>query len=144
MIREATKYDKEHVIELMLEFLAEAKFPELEHIDNVPYWNRLLDNLIAGQGIIFLAEGKGVLMAAVLPSIWCDKTFALHELGWYVRPDFRNGTTGYRLLDAYMAYGRKLKLQGRIKYFSMTKMDTSPNLDYERFGFRKKDENWIQ
>jgi hypothetical protein len=144
MIRQATKYDKTQIIEMMKLFRDEANFPELKEIDNEEHWNSLLDSIFAGQGIIFLEENKGLIMAMVLPTIWCNKTFAMHELAWYVKPEQRNTTTGYRLFVSYLNYAKKLKEEGRIKYFTITKLDVSPNLSYERYGFRKKDENWIQ
>lgn len=144
MIREANRFDKEDVIELMKEFRDSADFIEILADDNVAYWNRLLDNIFAGSGKIFYSEGKGLLMCVIMPSIWDDKTFALHELAWYVKPDYRQGTTGYRLFQAYIEYGNELKKAGRIKYYTMTKLDVSPELDYSKYGFRKKDENWIQ
>ena len=144
MIRHATKYDKTEIIQMMMEFRAEADFPEIMGIENEEYWNALLDSIIAGQGVVFLEEGKGLLMAMVLPTIWCNKTFVMHELAWYVRPQYRVTTTGFRLFSAYIKHAKQLKEQGRIKYFTMTKLDTSPSLKYEKHGFRKKDENWIQ
>jgi GNAT superfamily N-acetyltransferase len=144
MIRQATKYDKIQIIQMMKEFRAEANFPELLKVDNEEHWNTMLDGIFAGQGVVFLEEGKGLLMAIVLPTIWCNKTFAMHELAWYVCPEERNTTIGFRLFAAYLAYGKQLKEQGRITYFTITKMDTSPNFKYEKYGFRKKDENWIQ
>ena len=144
MIRQATKYDKTQIILMMKQFRAEADFPELLKVNNEEHWNTMLDGIFAGQGIVFLEEGKGLLMAMILPTIWCNKTFAMHELAWYVCPEERNTTIGFRLFAAYLAYGKQLKEQGRITYFTITKMDTSPNFKYEKYGFRKKDENWIQ
>jgi len=144
MIRQATPYDKTQIIEMMKEFRAEADFPELLGIENEPYWNAMLDSIFAGQGVVFLEEGKGLLMAMVLPTIWDNKTFAMHELAWYVRPQHRDTSTGFRLFANYIAYGKQLKQNGRIAYFTVSKMDTSPNLKYQKYGFRKKDENWIQ
>ena len=144
MIREANKFDKAEIIEMMKEFRDSADFIEILADDNLEYWNRLLDTIFAGAGKIFYQEGKGLLMSVILPTVWDDKTFALHELAWFVRPEYRQGSTGYRLFDAYIQYGKELKAAGRIKYFTMTKLDVSPDLNYERYGFRKKDENWIQ
>jgi GNAT superfamily N-acetyltransferase len=144
MIRQGTKYDKTQIIEMMKQFRAEADFPELLKVDNEEHWNTMLDGIFAGQGVVFLEEGKGLLMAIVLPTIWCNKTFAMHELAWYVCPEERNTTIGFRLFAAYLEYGKQLKEQGRIAYFTITKIDTSPNFKYEKYGFRKKDENWIQ
>jgi GNAT superfamily N-acetyltransferase len=144
MIREANKFDKEAIIEMMKEFRDSADFIEILADDNVEYWHRLLDSIYAGAGKVFYQEGKGLLMCVIMPTVWDDKTFALHELAWYVRPEHRRGLTGFRLFEAYINYGKELKQAGRIKYFTMTKLDVSPDLDYGRYGFRKKDENWIQ
>lgn len=144
MIREANRYDRDEVIDMMKQFRDSADFVEVLAEDNLAYWHQLLDHLFAGGGKVFLEEGKGLLMCAIMPSIWDNKMFLLHELAWYVKPEWRKGSTGYRLFDAYVQFGKQLKEQGRIKYFTMTKLDVSPDLDYGRYGFRKKDENWIQ
>jgi GNAT superfamily N-acetyltransferase len=65
-------------------------------------------------------------------------------LAWYVKPEYRNTTIGYRLLKAYVEYGKQLKAQNRIKMFTITKMVTSPDIKYGKFGFTKLDENWVQ
>jgi hypothetical protein len=144
MIRQATKYDKKQIIEMMKLFRDEADFSELKKIDNESYWNQLLDNIFAGQGIIFIHDNKGLIMALITPTIWCNKTYAMHELAWYVKAQERNTTVGYRLFVSYLNYAKKLKKEGKIQYFTITKLDVSPNLKYEKYGFRKKDENWIQ
>lgn len=144
MIRKATKYDKVQIIEMMKLFRAESKIEQFQDLDNEPYWNRLLDNILAGMGVIFIEDGKGLIMALISHTAWCDKTFQMYELAWYVKPEHRVGTVGYRLLKTYVDYGKQLKEQGRIKIFSIAKMVTSPNIKYDKFGFSKLDENWIQ
>ncbi len=144
MIRKATKYDKTEIIDMMQMFRAEADIEHYKHLDNVVYWNKLLDNIIAGQGVVFLEQGKGLLMAIITHTAWCDRTFQMYELAWYVKPEYRNTTIGYRLLKEYIDYGKQLKEQGRIKFFSIAKMISSPNIKYDKFGFNKLDETWIQ
>ena len=144
MIRHATKYDKPELIEMMKAFRAESKIEQYQNIDNEPYWNRLLDIMLAGCGVVLIDEGKGLLMALIAHTPFCDKTFFLHELAWYVKPEYRNTTVGYRLLKEYVKYGQQLKEQGRISMFCMGKMVTSPDIKYDKFGFSKLDENWIQ
>lgn len=129
---------------MMKLFRAEADIEQYRDLDNVEYWNRLLDSILAGQGVVFLEDGKGLLMALITHTAWCDKTYQMMELAWYVKPEYRNSSIGYRLLKAYIEYGKQLKEQGRIRLFTMAKMVTSPNLKYEKFGFRKLDEVWIQ
>jgi GNAT superfamily N-acetyltransferase len=144
MIRQATKYDKTEIIKMMQLFRAEADIEQYRHLDNVVYWNKLLDSILAGQGVIFLEQGKGLIMALITHTAWCDRTFQMYELAWYVKPEYRNTTVGYRLLKEYIDYGKQLKQQGRIKLFSIAKMVSSPNIKYDKFGFNKLDETWIQ
>jgi GNAT superfamily N-acetyltransferase len=144
MIRQATKYDKTQIIEMMQLFRAESHIEQYKDLDNVEYWKRLLDSIFSGQGIIYIEDGIGLIMGVVMPTIWCDKTLVLNELAWYVKPEHRNTTVGYRLLKAYVDYGKQLKETGRIKMFTIAKMVTSPDLKYGRFGFSKLDEIWIQ
>ena len=144
MIRQATKFDKTEIIEMMKQFRQEADLPEYIGEENEEYWNLLLDTILVGKGVVFLEEGKGLLMALIHPTIWNNKIHTMQELAWYVKPEFRHTTVGYRLLKAYIEYGDELKEDGRIKFFSVSKMDTSPDIKYQKFGFRKKDENWIK
>lgn len=144
MIRQATRYDKTRVIELMKLFRAESPIADLVNEDNEEYWSQLLDNIFAGAGAVFIEDGKGLLMCMVMPTVWNNKTFVLNELAWYVRPEYRGGTTGYKLLKAYLDYAQAMKESGRVRYFTMTKMVSSPDIDYGKFGFRKVDENWVQ
>ena len=141
MIRQATKYDKEEICEMMRLFRLEADLPEYQDVENIDH---LLTPIFAGQGVIFIEENKGLLMAIIAPTLWSDKYLVMYELAWYVKPEHRNTTTGYRLFVSYLNYGKKLKEEKRIKFFTVSKMDTSPDLKYEKFGFRFKDENWIQ
>lgn len=144
MIIQATKYDKDKIIEMMKSFRAESPIADLYGEDNPEYWNDLLNKIFAGQGAVFLEEDKGLLLCFILPSIWNPKVLGLHELAWYVRPKFRGGFTGFRLLKAYLNYAKYWKEAGRIQYFTVSKMVSSPDIDYTKYGFRKIDENWIQ
>jgi N-acetylglutamate synthase-like GNAT family acetyltransferase len=144
MIRQATRQDKPQIIEMMKLFRAEADIVQYRTLDNEPYWNRLLDTILAGAGVVFIEDNVGLIMALITPTVWCDKTFYMQELAWYVKPEKRNTSTGYRLLKRYVDYGNQLKDVGRISMFAIAKMVTSPDIKYGKFGFSKLDENWIQ
>jgi hypothetical protein len=143
MIREATKHDKIQIIDLIRLIRNESEIEELQ-FENEEQWNRLLDTMLAGAGIIYIEDGKGLIMGLITPSVWCDKSLILHEVMWFVKKEYRKSTIGYRLFDAYVKYGKKLKDEKRIKYFVMGKLPTSPNIKYEKYGFKKTDESWIQ
>ena len=144
MIRQATRQDKEQIIKLMKLFRSESNIKQYQGLDNEPYWNRLLDTILAGAGIIYIEDNVGLIMALIIPTVWCDKTLYMQELAWYVKPEQRNTSIGYRLLKKYVDYGNELKAQGRISMFAIAKMVTSPDIKYGKFGFTKLDENWIQ
>jgi len=143
-MRQATKFDKQAIIDLMIEFKNESNITALKDIHNPEYWDKLLDTILIGAGIVYIEPNKGLIMGIIAPSLWCNKTLQLSEMAWYVKPEFRNGSLGYRLLKQYVDYGNQLKASGRIKFFTMTKMPTSPDIKYNKFGFTKLDENWIQ
>ena len=144
MIREATKYDITQLTEMIRMFRDESPIQQYKDIDNPEYFSQLVNKILAGQGIIFVEDNIGFIMAIISPTIWCDKTFAMYELAWYVKPEYRHKTVGYKLLKSYINYANKLKEQGRIKLFTITKMTTSPDFDYSRFEFQKIEENWMQ
>lgn len=144
MIYRATKYHKTIIFDLMKQFADESPVSYCHAYSDMEYGNRLLDNIFAGQGAIFLADDYGILMSVVLPCIWSDKILGLHELAWYVKPEKRGGSAGYKLLKQYQEYAELIKTSGRIKYYTMSRLVTSPDIDYSRFGFKKQDELWIQ
>lgn len=144
MIRQATRYDKFQIIEMLRQFRDEAPITQYKNFNNEEYVSRLIDQMLAGRGIIFIKPDVGFIAGLIVPTIWCDKTLAMHELAWWVKPKYRKGTAGYRLLQAYIKHGNKLKEDGRIKLFTLSKLVTSPDLDYAKLGFVKTDENWMQ
>lgn len=144
MIRQATKYDKIQLQEMVRMFRDESPIQQYKDIDNPEYFNSLVDSIIAGRGVIFIEDNVGFIMGLISPVIWCDKTLAMYELAWYVKPQYRMGIVGVRLLKAYLDYAKQLKDEGRIKLFTITKMVSSPDFDYSKLGFKKIEENWMQ
>jgi N-acetylglutamate synthase-like GNAT family acetyltransferase len=144
VIRQATKYDRTQLQEMIRMFRDESPIQQYKDIDNPDYFNSLVDSIIAGRGVIFIEDNVGFIMGIISPVVWCDKTYAMYELAWYVKPQYRMGMVGVRLLKAYIEYAKQLKEQGRIKLFTITKMVSSPNFDYSKLGFKKIEENWMQ
>lgn len=144
MIRQATRYDKSQIIEMMKLFRDESKIKNHSQMNDEVYIGKLLDSILAGKGIIYIKDNAGFIMAIINPSIWDGKSLLMQELAWYVKPEFRNTSIGYRLLKSYIDYGKKLKEEGRISLFYVSKMVTSPNIKYEKFGFSKLEESWYQ
>ena len=143
MIRQASKFDKPDIIEMLRLFKDESPFDDYKSLDNVEYINQMLDELIAGKGVIFIEQGVGMIVGLITPTIWSDKIFCMQELAWFVKPEHRKSTVGYRLLKAYFEYAKELKRQDRIKFYTISKMITSPDFNYAKYGFKKIEECWI-
>jgi len=58
MIRQATKYDKNQIIEMMKLFREESNIEQYKHLDNLVYWNKLLDSILANFRISFVSLSK--------------------------------------------------------------------------------------
>ncbi len=147
MIRLATKYDIDTIIEMLKHFRDADTFGIVKENNNRDYIVAMLSEIFAGRGVIFIAEKDepvGMLIAMIMPSIWNQKILELHELAFWVEPEYRGGTHGFRLLKAYVDYAKELKQNGRINCFYVTKMVDSPDIKYQKFGFQKLEENWVQ
>lgn len=143
MIRKANKFDKPQIIEMLRMFRDESPIQQYKTFENVEYISALIDSIIAGRGIIFIEQNVGLIIGVIQPTIWCDKTFALYELAWFVKPEYRHTTAGYKLLKKYLTYAKALKDEGKIKLYTLSKLTTSPNMKYEKFGMVKIEENWM-
>lgn len=144
MIRIANKFDKPEIIEMLRMFRLESNIKQYQHLNNEEYINYLLDQILNGMGIIYIEEGKGMIIGLIAPVIWCNKHYALHELAWYVKPQYRNTTIAYKLVKAYIEFGKQLKENKRVILFTLSKLPDTPSLNYEKLGFKKIDENWMQ
>lgn len=144
MIRQATKYDKNEIVKIIEECYLEEDFDTKVELGNYDYYNAVFSSIVAGMGVIFIEQGKGVIVAVINHSIFDPKTLILNCIAWVVRKQYRNTTVAYRLLKSYIEYAEQLKAEGRIKYYTIGKTSKTPNLDYAKLGFRKTDETWAR
>lgn len=148
MIRQANKFDIDNIIEILKHYRDADPLQTIKNANDREYIVQLLTNIISGMGFILLAEKDnkiaGMVMAAVIPNIWNPHANELHELVYWVEPEFRGGTIGYRLLKQYIEIGEKFKEEKRIEFFTISKMVNSPDIKYNKFGFNKLEETWIK
>jgi N-acetylglutamate synthase-like GNAT family acetyltransferase len=148
MIRQANKFDISAIIELLKQYREAAPLNVLKYADDEQYIEQLLSELLAGSGIIFLAEKDGLiigmLIAAIIPNIWNPKARQCSEVAYWVNPEYRGGTAAYRLITTYVSECEAMVKQGKIQFYTMTKMVNSPDLKYNKFGFNKLEETWFR
>ena len=131
-IRKASHFDVVAILDLLREYRALMPYGLLQNADDAEHVTALLSEMMAGKGIVFVAEVDkkivGVLVAGIMPSIWSSKHLLLTE---------------FALLAKYLEEAIKLKEEGRITNFFISKMVNSPDLNYGRYGFQKLEEFWV-
>lgn len=118
----------------------------LKNANNEEYINLIFHQIILGKGIALVAESDevfGMILGYIAPNIWDPKIMVLNELCYWVEPEYRNTTAGYRLLKEYNKLAKEMVENKRIDLFTINKMINSPDLDYSRFGYQKIEETWI-
>jgi predicted N-acetyltransferase YhbS len=146
-IRDASPFDVPQILDKLRDYRSHMPYGFLANADDAKHVKTLLAHLMAGQGVVLVAEQEtrivGVLIAGVMPSIWSPKHLMLTEFAYWVDEEARGGTTGYRLLRRYLDEAAKMREAGRIANCFISKMVNSPNLKYEKFGFKKLEEFWV-
>lgn len=146
IVRHATPFDIPALLDLLREYRSQTPLKFLNEADDVEYVTKMLTEIISGKGVALVAEnGKvfGMLLASINPSQWSPRHLLMTELAYWVEPEYRGGTAGYRLLAMYVQEAKQLKDSGRICNFFISKMVNSPDLSYGKLGFEKLEEFWV-
>ena len=146
MIRSATPFDVAAILDMLRAYREHTPLEFLREADDANYMEQVLLQIIAGRGIALVSETDkidGMLLASIAPSAWSPKHLVMTERAYWVALEARGGTAAHRLIAAYVAHGNALKSQGRISAFFISKMVNSPDLKYDRFGFKKLEEFWV-
>lgn len=110
MIRQATQQDLWHILDLTEEFNTMYYHKPLDEVKTVG-----MIELIIEDGVCFVSD-KGYIGGVVMPDSFRDAN-ALVEIGWFAKDN-----SGIKLLDAFIAEGRRLD----VDEIRMCTMSTSP------------------
>jgi L-amino acid N-acyltransferase YncA len=143
MIRKATRFDKIELIEMLNQFGNEF-LPKYVKYFKPKTVDKLLTSIIAGAGIALIEEGKGLIVGVMCPCLYDENLFILNEVAWYAKPEYRSTTVGYRLFKTYIDEANKMIEEKRIIACIMNKLHNSPDIHYEKYGFKKSQESWIK
>lgn len=147
MIRQATKYDIPKIAEMMREYANEAPVETLKDLvnQNEQYFSQLIYELISGRGFVLVDnELNGMLIALITQNIWCPKVVELKELAWWVKPEYRKGTLGGKLWLEFNKISEELLDNGRINIVCSTVMVNSPDINYEKRGYKKLETTYFK
>ena len=147
MIRRAGIDDVDRIIEL-LENFANAAPVNFYHEPkyNTQHVIRQLGE-IHKQGIIIVGEIngeiEGMIIAKSCNDPWIPQIKIMREMAWWVEPQHRMGTIGYRLLKEYEKICKQLVEQKKITAFTITTLTDSPIRDMTQWGWRPIEQNYV-
>jgi N-acetylglutamate synthase-like GNAT family acetyltransferase len=146
IVRAADKWDTPDLIEMLRHYRTQTTWPRLAQCDNEVYIRTMLAHILAGAGCIFVSEKDktitGMLVAIKNNSVWDPDLWIMQELCYWVEPEYRGSTAGYRLIKQYVDHCDQLKQQGQIEAYTISRMVNSPDLNYSKFGFDLQEEHW--
>jgi hypothetical protein len=138
VIKVADKHDIPSMIALMKNYAKQSPIKALALEQNEEYVSGIFTNVVYGNGRAWISyrDGKpaGMLVCMKNGNFWNPQMLALNELCWWVEPEYRNTLIGYRLLHAYQEYAISQMDEGKVKYWTISKMTNSPDIDYGRLG----------
>lgn len=142
-IRHATKYDAKDIIEMLWHYHDSGSLDINVADENTAM--RILTMILAGAGTALVAEKDnklvGMLLAFKAPFLWDNSKYTMNEIAYWVEPEHRGSTAGYRLLAEYVKYCDEQKTKGHITNYTMSQMD-GQSLDYSRFGLKPIETTW--
>ena len=145
-IRLANKFDLPYILDMLRNFREQTPIEEMRNCDNEEYVNKVFHHIILGGGVALVAEEQqpiGMIIGIKDQSIWDPDIKILRELVYWVEPEARGSSAGYRLIKEYNKRAEEMRENDQIKMYTMTKMVNSPDLDFSRFGYQKTEEVWV-
>lgn len=143
-IRQANKYDARHIIDMLWNYHDSGNIEGLSVPDEKTAV-KILTMILAGAGIALVAEKNnelvGMLLAFKAPFLWDSSKYTMNEIAYWVEPEHRGSTAGYRLLKEYVNYCDEQVSEGHIINYTMSQMN-GQDLNYSRFGLKPIETTW--
>jgi N-acetylglutamate synthase-like GNAT family acetyltransferase len=143
-IRLANKFDIPQLAEMLRHYRDSGTIKGLS-VENEETGMKILTAIIVGLGIALVSEKDnkltGMLLAIKSPFMWDANKLIMSEIAYWVEPEYRGSTAGYRLLAKYVEHCDELKDSGVIVNYTMSQM-AGQKLDYSRFGLKPVETTW--
>jgi hypothetical protein len=138
MIRLATRYDIPRLLEIVEAYSFENPIKILGRPENhnPVYVEQLLFSIIMGKGFVYIDKDlRGAIIAVKQNNVWCPNVKELHELLWWVEPEYRDGTLGGRLWKAFDQSGTEMLERGDVDLIVTSISAKGPWIDYTKRGY---------
>lgn len=143
-IRLANKFDIPQLAEMLRHYRDSGNIKGLK-VENEETGMKILTAIIVGMGVAIVSEKDnkltGMLLAVKSPFMWDNSKLLLNEIAYWVEPEHRGSTAGYRLISKYVEIADDLLQSGTIINYTMSQM-AEQKLDYSRFGLKPIETTW--
>lgn len=143
-IRKANKFDLPQLKQMLWNYHDSGNIKGLD-ITSEETGLRILSMILAGGGVAFVSEKDnvltGMLLAVRTPFLWDNSKLIMNEIAYWVEPEHRGSSAGYRLLKEYVEFCDELKDLNRISNYTISQME-GQELNYSRFGFKPIEHTW--
>ncbi len=147
MIRPATIHDTDAIIDMMRNYAQASPVPALRLYQNPVHVRTLVTMILSGLGGIWLSENRGKMCGLIIairnPNPWNPDIMLAQELAFWVEPDYRNSTHGYKLLRAYEEWAQAEVAAGRVHGYTVSRMATS-EFDPANHGYTLLEATYIK
>lgn len=138
MICIATRYNIPRLIEMIEQYALENPSIEIfgnKELHDVKHIEELLFNIIKFRGFILMDKNmRGCFIAIKTQNIWCPKITELHQLMWWVEPEFRGILSG-RLWKAFDEAATKLLEEKKVDLVFTSVNAKSTLTDFTKRGY---------
>lgn len=138
MIRFATKYDNDAIIDMMKQFAIKANYDMAKNPLNWSrtYIEKVLYELYAGKGFVLIDEAQtGILIAVKSPSFWIPNFIQLQEVMLFGKNKIVIG----RLIKSYIKISKDLIASNEINEAVMASYN---NCNYEKLNMVQFEKHW--
>ena len=143
-IRKANKFDLPQLKQMLWNYHDSGNIEGLDITTELTGLH-ILSTILAGGGIALVSEKDnmltGMLLAIRNPFLWDHNKTIMTEIAYWVEPEHRGSTAGYRLLKEYVELCDELKDLNKISNYTISQME-GQELNYGRFGFKPIEHTW--
>lgn len=143
-IRLANKFDIPQLAEMLRHYRDSGSIKGLK-VENEETGMKILTAIIVGMGVAIVSEKDnkltGMLLAIKTPFMWDNTKLVMSEIAYWVEPEHRGSTAGYRLISKYVEIADDLLASGTIMNYTLSQM-AEQKLDYSRFGLKPIETTW--
>lgn len=145
MIRTANKFDIPQILDMLRHYRDAGIIAGVSDVVNEETPIKIMTHILAGGGIALVSEKNnkltGMLLALKTPLLWDMQKFVMNEIAYWVEPEDRGTTTGYRLISEYTELCDVMVDMKQITRYTITQLE-GQSFDYGRFGLKPIEHTW--